>query len=179
MSRLILVAGLNKPARKRSREKFSRQFLMSRRWNQCDECRGSFLAEYIIQVEGAPSGPQLCKDCFAKREEALVEAPRPTVCHRCKDCGIAFHFSPNTSEPVAPTLCYTCSMKEKIDLVNQPPHYTKGTFEVIDVIEDWNLGYHLSNVIKYIARSPHKGSEVQDLKKARWYLDRKIERLEK
>jgi len=65
------------------------------------------------------------------------------------------------------------------DLVNHPPHYTFGTIEVIEVIEDWDLGYHLGNAVKYIARSPHKGDEIQDLHKARWYLNRHIDNLEK
>ena len=50
-----------------------------------------------------------------------------------------------------------------------------GQFEVIDVIEDWCLGYHLGNALKYIARSPHKHNELEDLKKARWFLDRYIQ----
>lgn len=66
---------------------------------------------------------------------------------------------------------------QKVDMVNHPPHYTKGKIEVIDFIEDQNLGYHLSSVIKYVCRSPHKGSQIQDLEKARWYLDREIARL--
>jgi hypothetical protein len=54
----------------------------------------------------------------------------------------------------------------------------QGQFEVIDVIEDWNLDFHLGNALKYIARAEHKGHALEDLKKARWYLNRKIERLE-
>lgn len=68
--------------------------------------------------------------------------------------------------------------EDKDKVVNHPRHYNFGTIEVIDVIEDWNLGFHLGNTIKYIARAPHKGSELEDLKKARWYLDRKIRNLE-
>jgi hypothetical protein len=64
------------------------------------------------------------------------------------------------------------------DSVNHPSHYTFGTIEVITVIEDWDLGYHRGNIVKYVARAPHKGNELQDLKKARWYLDRLIEQLE-
>ena len=63
-------------------------------------------------------------------------------------------------------------------MVNHPPHYTDGKIEVIDFIEDKKLGYHLGNVIKYVVRSGLKGSEVEDLKKARWYLDRRINKLE-
>jgi len=64
-------------------------------------------------------------------------------------------------------------------MVNRPPHYTFGTIEVINVIEDWKLGFMLGNAIKYIARAPHKGSYVENLKKARWYLDREITKAEK
>ncbi len=65
------------------------------------------------------------------------------------------------------------------DMINHPKHYTFARFEVIDVIEDWKLGYHLGNAIKYIARSKHKGREIEDLRKAMWYIQRYIEILEK
>ena len=64
------------------------------------------------------------------------------------------------------------------DPVHSPPHYTAGSIEVITAIEDWRLGFHLGNVIKYVVRSPHKGSELTDLRKAKWYLERKIKELE-
>lgn len=60
------------------------------------------------------------------------------------------------------------------DVINHPSHYTRGNIEVIDFIEDQQLPYHLGNVIKYIARAGHKGDKLEDLKKARWYLDRYI-----
>lgn len=64
------------------------------------------------------------------------------------------------------------------DPVNKPAHYNFGKYEVIDVIDDWKLGYHLGNVVKYVARAPYKGEEIQDLKKAIWYLQRKIDLLQ-
>lgn len=63
-------------------------------------------------------------------------------------------------------------------MINHPKHYAFGTIEAIDVIEDWQLGFHEGNTIKYIARAKHKGKELQDLKKAQWYLDRKIKNIE-
>lgn len=60
------------------------------------------------------------------------------------------------------------------DAVNHPSHYTRGKIEVIDFIEDQQLPYHLGNVVKYVARAGHKGDKLEDLKKARWYLDRYI-----
>jgi hypothetical protein len=69
-----------------------------------------------------------------------------------------------------------------MDLVNHPPHYTSGKIEVIDFIEDQNLTYHLGNVVKYVARAgkkhPTLSGELEDLKKARWYLQRYIDALE-
>ena len=62
-----------------------------------------------------------------------------------------------------------------VDMVNHPPHYNFGNIEIIDAIEDWGLSYHLGNTVKYVARAEHKGTLLEDLKKARWYLDRKIQ----
>ena len=64
-------------------------------------------------------------------------------------------------------------------LVDHPTHYNKGRFEVIDVIEDWELDFHLGNTVKYIARARHKGNFLQDLEKAKWYLDRRISQAKK
>lgn len=66
------------------------------------------------------------------------------------------------------------------DSVNHPKHYTFGKFEVIDVIEDWNLGFCVGNCIKYLARAGKKdpAKEIEDCKKAQWYLNRHIQNLE-
>jgi hypothetical protein len=63
------------------------------------------------------------------------------------------------------------------DMVNHPPHYKAGGIETIDFIEAKALGYHLGNVVKYITRADHKGNKLEDLKKAQWYLNRAIEKL--
>lgn len=63
--------------------------------------------------------------------------------------------------------------------VNHPAHYNKGKIEIIDAIDDWNLGFYDGNVVKYVARAKHKGTELEDLKKAKWYLDRYIQLKEK
>ena len=65
------------------------------------------------------------------------------------------------------------------DPINHPAHYNQGDVEPIDAIEAWSLGFSLGNAVKYIARHNHKGTALQDLRKARWYLEREIERLEK
>lgn len=62
------------------------------------------------------------------------------------------------------------------DAVNHPAHYTHSSVEPIDAIEAWKLNFHLGCAVKYIARCEHKGRPIEDLEKARWYLDREIER---
>jgi len=64
------------------------------------------------------------------------------------------------------------------DPINHPSHYTYGKYEAIEVIEDWGLGFALGNAVKYIARAGKKGNAIEDLKKAKWYIEREIQRLE-
>ena len=64
------------------------------------------------------------------------------------------------------------------DPVNHPPHYRAHGIESIGVIEAFNLGFHLGNVVKYVLRADRKGNAVEDLKKAEWYLRREIARRE-
>ena len=66
----------------------------------------------------------------------------------------------------------------KADNVNHPAHYKVGGIETIDFIEAKQLSYHLGNVVKYITRADYKGNRIEDLQKARWYLNREIARLE-
>jgi transposase len=65
-------------------------------------------------------------------------------------------------------------IKTQTDNVNHPPHYRTGGIETIDFIEAKDLNYRLGNVVKYITRAEKKGNPIEDLKKARWYLDREI-----
>lgn len=67
------------------------------------------------------------------------------------------------------------------DNINHPSHYTDGKIEVIEYIEDKQFTYHLGNAIKYISRAgkKDKSKEIEDLKKAVWYINRHISNLEK
>lgn len=62
------------------------------------------------------------------------------------------------------------------EAVNHPAHYggEDNPYEAIKVIEAWALGFCLGNTVKYISRAGKKGAALEDLKKARWYLDREI-----
>jgi hypothetical protein len=69
------------------------------------------------------------------------------------------------------------------EMVNNPLHYggADNPYEAIKVIEAWELDFHLGNTVKYISRAGKKETdkELQDLKKALWYLQRRIDNLQK
>ena len=67
-------------------------------------------------------------------------------------------------------------MAEVKEMVNHPQHYNFGKIEVIEVVEDWKLGFNLGNAVKYIGRCEHKGTKEQDIKKAIWYLERELKK---
>ena len=73
--------------------------------------------------------------------------------------------------------CREKTIDEKtIEMVDHPKHYqSKHGVEVIDIIEEFGLGFHLGNVIKYVLRAGHKSNELEDLEKAKWYLERVID----
>lgn len=72
------------------------------------------------------------------------------------------------------------TMKKRTEAVNHPAHYggALNPYEAIKVIEAWDLGFCLGNTVKYISRAGKKNDVLEDLKKARWYLDREIQNLE-
>ena len=75
-----------------------------------------------------------------------------------------------------------CGGFNQPEKVNHPAHYggEHSVYEVIKVIDAWKLGFALGNTVKYIARAGRKeGSpSIEDLKKARWYLDHEIKKQE-
>ena len=60
--------------------------------------------------------------------------------------------------------------------VNNPPHYSSNGVEAIDVIEAFDLNFHLGNVVKYVLRADRKGAPMTDLRKGLWYLSQEIMR---
>ena len=69
--------------------------------------------------------------------------------------------------------------QDMIDMINHPPHYTShpSGIEVIEITEHMN--FCLGNVIKYVLRADLKHDAIEDLEKARWYLDRELARRKK
>ena len=69
------------------------------------------------------------------------------------------------------------------DQVNNPPHYNfnhKGekAIETYEYIESWCMNYTQGNIIKYVSRYPYKGKALEDLQKARWYINKLISQIE-
>lgn len=113
-----------------------------------------------------PQGNIVCDACF---ELARMRAPASS------------EASMDTVLRGAPTKMLN-KQKEAEDIIGHPNHYCEGRkFEPKDVIRDWNLNFNLGNAVKYISRNGRKdgNSALQDLKKARQYLDFEIEYLEK
>ena len=66
---------------------------------------------------------------------------------------------------------------EEKEMVDHPSHYNQG-IETIEYIESWSMNFNTGNVIKYVTRAGYKDNQLEDLKKAMWYLDREIQRIE-
>ena len=66
---------------------------------------------------------------------------------------------------------------EEKEMVDHPSHYNQG-IETIEYIESWSMNFNTGNVIKYVTRAGYKGNQLEDLKKAMWYLQREIDRIE-
>jgi hypothetical protein len=64
------------------------------------------------------------------------------------------------------------------EAVDHPSHYNQGKIEAIDYIQAWNMDFVEGSVVKYITRYKFKGKPIEDLEKAKWYLERLIQRLE-
>ena len=146
----------------------------------CPEC------EIVMTPPGGGVSRELtCEGCgttfIHKKEKAQGRWPK-----YCPECHPKYSKVPKKKEETVQTIAKkivkaieepevkVVELPKKEDVINHPSHYTRGNIEVIDFIEDQQLPYHLGNVIKYIARAGHKGDKLEDLKKARWYLDRYI-----
>ena len=134
----------------------------------CPEC------EKVMTPPGAGVSKELtCEGCgttfIHKKEKAQGRWPK-----YCPECLPKYPKVPKKKEVAVEPEVKTVELPKQEDVINHPSHYTRGKIEVIDFIEDQQLPYHLGNVIKYIARAGYKGDKLEDLKKARWYLDRYI-----
>jgi len=91
------------------------------------------------------------------------------------------NYIESVDKPLEVTMEEALAMLEpKPDAVAHPKHYNQGKIEVIEFIEDKKLNYHKGNAIKYISRAgiKNKDKEIEDLRKAIWYLQREIATIE-
>lgn len=79
----------------------------------------------------------------------------------------------------ASPLAFAETLEDQSDPVNHPKHYTSHPAGVECIAVTEHMNFCRGNAVKYIWRAGDKGNEIEDLKKARWYLDREIERLSK
>ena len=137
-----------------------------------DKMSNSELASILIWT----GATDRCKFCCYTRERCLGKS--------CFDSIKMWLSAPCANEPENPPADKHVDLQkvsEKVcDNVNHPDHYNHGKIEVIDFIEDQHLGFHLGNAVKYISRAGRKDPDniIEDLRKAAWYLNRQIERLE-
>ena len=140
---------------------------------ECPTCKEGF--NDIMSIIKGRDSKETVKD--SKKTEAIHYDVEWNIQPRANKNAEEKHIEDSHKETVqVPTAKHMDKMYRNIehDAVNHPSHYTRGKIEVIDFIEDQQLPYHLGNVIKYIARAGYKGDKLEDLKKARWYLDRYI-----
>lgn len=141
----------------------------------CVNCKGTYKHDTMAYLKAKDYfKPKKEKECMKCIYSNLSEFELPcceckyntyateTNCLKTKDC-----FKSNEEKA-----------DDEIDMVNHPQHYQHG-IEPIVYIESHDLNFNLGNVIKYISRAPYKGNELEDLKKAKWYLEREIKKHDK
>lgn len=141
-------------------------------YNGCNDCYYEWLGE-----SDAP-----CCECKHRFEPGTMARLKAKDCFKPKEKG---HSSNCTISCKEGNKDYTNEdygfkeiSKDEVDMVNHPPHYQHG-IEPIEFIESHNLNFNLGSAVKYIARAPYKGTELLDLKKAKWFIEREIKRHEK
>ena len=138
----------------------------------CDDCKSndadlaSKLFEHKEEEGVNPHVPDLFKELYKKSYEAFeVDREDLKSSFKCTEC------KRNVSTKNYSEDCTTCFHRQKVD---HPDHYQGNRFEVIDIIEDFDLGFNLGNAIKYILRASKKECFETDLKKAIWYIQREL-----
>lgn len=142
----------------------------------CVNCKGTYKYDTMAYLKAKDYfKPKKEKECMKCIYSNLSEFELPcceckynnyateTSCLKTKDC-----FKSNEEKA-----------DDEIDMVNHPQHYSAHGIEPIDYIESHDLNFNLGNVIKYISRAPYKGTELEDLKKAKCYLEREIKKHER
>lgn len=156
---------------------------------------GFKMGDFVVYCRNRNEIRQFLEECdkqglrWASGGPATGSMPEyPSVCIKCDDLRL-YHASRRFYELAGKKIIdYNPEMFKDVnldissfvatDMINHPPHYNQGKYEVIDIIEsilgEKFIGYLIGNVIKYISRYEHKGGAT-DLEKAAWYLNKAIE----
>lgn len=142
----------------------------------------------LSQMERAMSG--IADPRLAPAEGPDAYAPKRSL-RRLMETASETQSNPRAEDhPSSPTISHSDARMEKTqmgeapsraieDLVNHPKHYTSHPSGVECItITEW-MNFNLGNAVKYIWRADDKGDQLTNLRKARWYVDREIARLEK
>lgn len=121
----------------------------------CINCKGTYKHNTMAYLKA--------KDCYVHKDESS------NCVISCKECNKDFTNEDYGFEEIS---------NDEIDMVNHPQHYSARGIDPIDYIESHNFNFNLGNVIKYVSRDTYKGIELQDLKKAQFYLEREIKKHE-
>ena len=98
--------------------------------------------------------------------------------YKCEICGDKYEFLNRFDTMQLCDKCYD-AIQNKNNMVEHPKHYNMTKYEVIEVLDEWFPNDPLIwQVVKYLSRAKYKGNELEDLKKAQFYLNRKINKLE-
>lgn len=89
---------------------------------------------------------------------------------KCSNCKVQIH---------APPVPMTITQIGGVDMVNHPPHYTSHPSGVECITVTEHMNFNNGNAVKYIWRADEKGNALEDLEKARWYIEREIQRRKK
>lgn len=140
------------------------------RWDNWTELADDGLVEVKQHASCPACGEGM--GVFGDREDF-----KPAECDMCHQENPNFMREVNLSEVSWSAYAYVTDkgVKAMSTEVESPSHYNVGKYEVIDVIEDWGLGFNLGNAVKYIARCKHKHDDPSvDLEKAIYYLNREL-----
>lgn len=138
--------------------------------DKCDGCFYDFLSEYAApcceckyNIYDTVENDLKTKDCFKPKEKKYSSNCTISV----KECNKAFKNEDYGYEEIS---------NDEIDMVNHPLHSSVHGINPIDYIESHNLNFNLGNVIQYVSRASFEGTELQNLKKAKWHLEREIDK---
>jgi hypothetical protein len=135
---------------------------------QCPTCKGRSKFSYPLE-NGDRVACVTCKTDYVLGEREKMDA----VCLYDHDHNWS-SYGPGRKSCVRCWIVVASDEEETMETVDHPAHYNPGTYEAINVIEAWDLGFNLGNAVKYIARAGKKGDKIEDLKKAIWYLQREV-----